>query len=263
MRNSLFWRILIVALLPLIILYLFIPQTSSLASLRAYLQSHIFLDLFILLLIIASSFLISNLYIQPLNKLEENLDKPDTLSKLFFGTRLLPKELQKLYKVILDKLEQTKQNRENFESEKALFSSILSNMNDGILVVDQSGSVSLINQAACRIFGISRNEALGGSLAEVIRHYKMNELFEKTIETGSPQIISFDVAPEKTYIRCIATPLDLNTNGNILFLMQDLTRIRQLEMIRRDFVSNVSPRTPHPAHLVKVDYRDNGRWLTG
>ena len=252
MRNSLFWRILVIALLPLLILFLLAPRSAGAESLSGFIQDHIFLIIIYLIMVVVSAFIVSRIYIQPVEKLSKNLDEPELLLKTFYKTRMLPKELQSLYKNVLSKLDQVKADREAFQSEKALSSSILSNMNDGILVVDHTGSVTLINEAACRIFGVSQNDALGNSLAEGVRNYKMNELFEKTFETHSPQIASFEIAPEKTYIRCIATPLDQNVTGNILFLMQDLTRIQQLEMIRRDFVSNVSHELRTPLTSLKL-----------
>jgi two-component system phosphate regulon sensor histidine kinase PhoR len=149
-------------------------------------------------------------------------------------------------------LDEQHRQQENIQSEKAIFTSILGSMNDGILVVDEENNVTLINQAAGLIFNVTREGALGHSLVEVIRHFKMNELLEKTRESGMPQIDSFETTPEKTYIRCIATPLKEELPGSILFLMQDLTRIRQLEIIRRDFVSNVSHELRTPLTSLKL-----------
>jgi two-component system phosphate regulon sensor histidine kinase PhoR len=163
----------------------------------------------------------------------------------------MPRELQNIYRQILDKLADLDKERDTFEAEKAVYSSILSNMNDGILVVDENANVTLINPSACSMFNVSGRDAIGHSLVEVIRHFKMNELLEKTVDTHTPQMDSFETA-YKTYLRCIATPLDKEMPGSILFLIQDLTRIRQLEIIRRDFVSNVSHELRTPLTSLKL-----------
>ena len=135
-------------------------------------------------------------------------------------------------------------------------------MNDGILVVDEENNVTLINQAAGLIFNVTREGALGHSLVEVIRHFKMNELLEKTRESGMPQIDSFENTPEKTYIRCIATPLKEELPGSILFLMQDLTRIRQLEIIRPRLCQQCLSRVEDAPDLPEIDHRDPpGRYV--
>jgi two-component system phosphate regulon sensor histidine kinase PhoR len=65
-------------------------------------------------------------------------------------------------------------------------------------------------------------------------------------------MVSFETGPEKTFIQCIATPLAPEIPGSILFLFQDLTRMRQLEIIRRDFVSNVSHELRTPLTSLKL-----------
>ena len=251
MRNSLFWRILAVGLSPLLILYVLFPSSNLALSLKSIILGKPALVILALAAFVLLIYLVSNIYIQPIRNLSRHINEPHLLGELFYKTRWMPRELQEVYKRILDEFSRQEKDQEVFNAEKAVYSSILSNMNDGILVVDENGNVSLINPSACTIFNVTGEEAIGHSLVEVIRHFKMNELLEKTIETHSPQIDSFETA-YKSYIRCIATPLDKEMPGSILFLMQDLTRIRQLEIIRRDFVSNVSHELRTPLTSLKL-----------
>lgn len=203
-------------------------------------------------LVILLSYFIARIYTRPVERLMRNLDDESIITDLFYKTRMLPAEIRRLLRRILKFSDDLKAERDSFLADKAIFTSILRNMNDGILVVDKNGVVTLINQAACRIFDITQEDAQGQSLVEVIRHFKVNELFEKTIAERSPQVTSFETTPDRSYIRCIATPLQQEIPGSILFLMQDLTRIRQLEIIRRDFVSNVSHELRTPLTSLKL-----------
>ena len=248
MRNSLFWRIFAAGLLPLVILYIFFNASGS----AAFIHENLHAVLLAIGALAIAAYLVSNSFSQPVNHLTQHLEEPQDLIDYFFRTKLLPVEMQRLYKRVLDSLDKERRKQESIQSEKAIFTSILSSMNDGILVVDEDNNVTLINQAAGSIFNVTKEGALGHSLVEVIRHFKMNELLEKTRESGTPQIDNFETTPEKNYIRCIATPLDREIPGSILFLMQDLTRIRQLEIIRRDFVSNVSHELRTPLTSLKL-----------
>lgn len=248
MRNSLFWRILAIGLLPLIILYFYFNASDS----ANFIHAHLSFVLLVVAVLVIAAYFVSRNYLQPINHLTRHLDDPQDLTDFFFRTKLLPAEIQRLYKRVLDSLDEKRLEQESIQSEKAIFTSILSSMNDGILVVDEDNNVTLINQAAGSIFNVTKEGALGHSLVEVIRHFKMNELLEKTRQSGTPQIDNFETTPEKNYIRCIATPLDRELPGSILFLMQDLTRIRQLEIIRRDFVSNVSHELRTPLTSLKL-----------
>lgn len=252
MRNSLLWRILAVAILPLIIFYFISTNFYGDITIREFISNNSFLLFILILSISLLSLVVSNNYLKHIENLINNINQPAFLAELFYKTKGLPVEMQRLYKSVLNTLSKSNKEKEEFQSEKAVFSSILSNMNDGILVVDENSNVTLINQSACSIFNVSRQEAIGHSLVKVIRHHKMNELLDKTAAARTPQIESFETAPEKTFIRCIATPLDKEMPGSILFLMQDLTRIRQLEIIRRDFVSNVSHELRTPLTSLKL-----------
>ena len=253
MRNSLFWRILAIVLIPILVLVILASNinTGSL-TIDEIINGNFLLIVIAILAIGVLALLVSKEYLKHMDNLIENIDRPALLAELFYKTKRLPVEMQRLYKSILNTHSRLNKEREHYQAEKAVFSSILSNMNDGILVVDENSNVTLINQSACSIFNVSRQEAIGHSLVEVIRHFKMNELLEKTKTSRIPQIESFETAPEKTFIRCIATPLDKEMPGSILFLMQDLTRIRQLEIIRRDFVSNVSHELRTPLTSLKL-----------
>lgn len=70
----------------------------------------------------------------------------------------------------------------------------------------------------------------------------------------------FDTSPERLFIQAIATPLHQAVSGNTLLVFQDLTRLRRLEMVRRDFVSNVSHelRTPLASLKALVDTLTEG-----
>ena len=138
------------------------------------------------------------------------------------------------------------------DTDRKLFNSTLGNMNDGILIADQKGIVTLTNNTVRQIFHIEEMNTVDQSLAEVIRDYRINELFEKCSNSKQQEIVSFETGPEKTFIQCIATPLDPEIPGSILFLFQDLTRVRQLEIIRRDFVSNVSHELRTPLTSIKL-----------
>jgi len=144
---------------------------------------------------------------------------------------------------------------EELEIEQGKLSSVLANMTDGILIVDEKGVVQLINPAAERMFNIAASNTLGHSLIEVVRNHQVVDLFNKSQIAGDQLSAMLDTSPERLFIQGIATPLHQAVSGNTLLVFQDLTRLRRLEMVRRDFVSNVSHelRTPLASLKALVD----------
>jgi two-component system phosphate regulon sensor histidine kinase PhoR len=166
--------------------------------------------------------------------------------------RGLPDEISQLYDGYLKYISIQKVNYASSLADQRLFASILENMTDGILIADQRGFVVLINKAAKDMFSIKGEDAVGKSIIEVFRHYRVHEIWERCKQSGQQEMATLETAPDKAYIQCIAAPLDKGLSGNILILFQDLTRIHQLEIVRQDFVSNVSHELRTPLASLKL-----------
>lgn len=249
-HNSLFLRL---------VFFLFIFTAALLLIVNQNVESFDFLELiknplFLILIGLGTvwSAIISRKYIDPLQILTHNLENHAQLSVIYFQLRSLPVEIRKLFNSFFNFHSRNREKLDAFLSEQKMFTSILSNMSDGILIANEDGIITMVNHSACQIFNLSKENAINHTLAEALRAHQMNELFEKCSVTKQQQMISFETSTEKTYIQCIATPLDPELPGNILFLFQDLTRMRQLEIIRRDFVSNVSHELRTPLASLKL-----------
>ena len=137
-------------------------------------------------------------------------------------------------------------------AESNKLSAVLEQMTDGVLIADSQGRVQLVNQAAGRIFDIEADEIIGRSLPQVLRHYRLVELWKQSQESGQTQEIFVELAPTKTYLQGVAIPLGQALQGSTMLLFQDLTRLRRLETIRRDFISNISHELRTPLASIKA-----------
>jgi two-component system phosphate regulon sensor histidine kinase PhoR len=198
------------------------------------------------------AFLISSRYIQPINQISEQINNPSKLTETFKKSHFLPAEIKQIFLSILKYQSKNNDIQTGYLADRKMFTSILANMNDGLLITTEDGNVSIINKTVRQIFGLEQDDLIGYSLAEVLRNHKVNELWQKCALSKQQEMTSFETSPQKSSIQCIATPLDPELPGNILFLFQDLTRMRQLEIIRRDFVSNVSHELRTPLASLKL-----------
>ena len=119
---------------------------------------------------------------------------------------------------------------------------VLDQMTDGVLIADADGLVQFSNPAARRLF--RSGDANGRSVTEVVRYHQLVEAWRRCQESRQMQSESLEVPARRQYLQLIAVP-DRHGSGALLFV-QDLTRLRQLETVRRDFISNISHelRTP-------------------
>ncbi len=136
-------------------------------------------------------------------------------------------------------------------SERAKLSAVLNQMTDGVMIVDTNGRVQLLNPAAERLFEISESVALNRSIVEVIRYHQLVNLWRNT-KSGERQSITIEIGPQHLFLQVVATPLKTILPGNTMILFQDLTQLRRLETVRRDFISNVSHELRTPLASLKA-----------
>ncbi|MDD5095052.1 MAG: ATP-binding protein [Dehalococcoidia bacterium] len=127
---------------------------------------------------------------------------------------------------------------------------ILSNMGDGIFLVNCESRISIINQAAQEMLRITEEGVLGRSFIEAVRDYELNDLLQRCLKSGKQQTGMVEISQRKQFIGAIATPLP--DKGGCLLLLHDLTEIRRLEAVRRDFVANVSHELRTPIASLKA-----------
>jgi two-component system phosphate regulon sensor histidine kinase PhoR len=130
-------------------------------------------------------------------------------------------------------------------AERSMLSAVLTQMTDGVLIADYGGRVKLLNKAAEKLFKIKQQNALNRSVVEVMRHHDLVNLWERG-RKGETESITLEMGSEHKFLQVVAIPLEGKLPGRIMLLFQDLTQVHRLEIIRRDFISNISHelRTP-------------------
>jgi two-component system phosphate regulon sensor histidine kinase PhoR len=141
---------------------------------------------------------------------------------------------------------------QNLQSEKTKMTAILASMNDGVIEVNRSGFVTLVNEKARQIFGISIEESIEKSLIEVVRQHQIVELFNQVAASGVTQNALIKTSLDQDTIQVIGSILEDDNSGKILLLFHDLTLIKKLEIVRRDFISNISHELRTPLASLKA-----------
>ena len=141
-------------------------------------------------------------------------------------------------------------------SENARLSTVLEQLTDGVIIVDANGLIQFANPAAQKLFEIS--DAPGHSVTEVVRNHQLVDAWRRCQQTNEMQSESVELPMRRLFLQIIAIP-DTHSSGSLL-LVQDLTRVRRLETVRRDFISNVSHelRTPLASLKALTETLQNG-----
>jgi two-component system, OmpR family, phosphate regulon sensor histidine kinase PhoR len=133
---------------------------------------------------------------------------------------------------------------------------ILAAMEDGLLVVDARSHVTLMNPTFQKLFEL-RDPAVGVPLVEAVRHATLDQLVAETLLTGEAMRSELSLADSRTHserhVEVSAVPIknaDDEVTGTVV-LFHDITELKQLDQIRRDFVANVSHELRTPLSILR------------
>jgi len=131
---------------------------------------------------------------------------------------------------------------------------VLGSMIEAVVAVDHQQRVIRTNPAAAQLFGITDGPLTGRPIQELIRQAELLRFVQKAL--ASPEPIEDELlfhGAQQRYIHALATPLSAHGDEQlgVLLVMHDLTRLRQLESLRRDFVANVSHELKTPITAIR------------
>jgi two-component system phosphate regulon sensor histidine kinase PhoR len=237
-----------------------LPLTRVEASADRLRSTLLVASLITALLAIALAVLIAERTARPLRRLTqaaERVAEGDLNARLFLTTRDEVGQLAVAFNHMADQLHE---KVTTLGEERSRLAAVLERMADGVLITDGAGHVQLINPAACRLLSTTEGNALGCSFAQVVRNHRLIKLWQTCREQGKEQVAAVETDRHGIFLQAIITPFHEADSHGYLVILQDLTQIRRLETVRRDFISNISHelRTPLAALKALVDTLRDG-----
>jgi len=162
------------------------------------------------------------------------------LAELALALNEMARQLQKKFETI------TRQRNES--------DAILSSMVEGVLAVDSQGHIVSVNKAAANFLDIDRTKAQGRNVEEVIRNPDLQKYVQNILSEENPGETDIVLSgKDERIIRLDGAGL---TDGKghrsgAVIVLSDMTRVRRLENLRRDFVANVSHELRTPITSIK------------
>jgi len=137
--------------------------------------------------------------------------------------------------------------------EKAELSAILGGMSEGVLVLGGNGKIRILNNALRHWFQIG-DEAIGHTVLEVFRSVPLQEVVTEAATCDEVQLreLTF-VKPDDRTFAVVASCLrgDRGECTGVVVVFHDITRIKQIENMRKEFVANVSHELRTPLSIIK------------
>ncbi|HZH49028.1 MAG TPA: ATP-binding protein [Nitrospira sp.] len=142
---------------------------------------------------------------------------------------------------------------EELSEDRAQLLAMLTSMVEGVMVLDYKGRILQVNPALERMFGVTRAEARGRQSSEVFGHPKLNALVSTVLAQRTGQEDEIILTPSG---RCLDVEASVaggeqDNEACAVLVFHDITELRRLENIRKDFVANVSHELRTPLTSIK------------
>jgi two-component system phosphate regulon sensor histidine kinase PhoR len=136
--------------------------------------------------------------------------------------------------------------------ERAYVAALIEATTDGIVAVDADRRIAFLNASAARLFEIDRSAAVGRGFLEVVRDHDIYDLLRTSLSEGrqGQRVLAF--GPQQRWLQVTAVPFAAAGPWAGLVVVTDVTEVRRLERVRRDFVSNVSHELRTPVAGIKA-----------
>lgn len=189
--------------------------------------------------------------------LEQMTGKAGQFARGDFSSRMMPGvgksaclEVMKL-STSMDRMAQLLDEKiREIEAHRNRLETVFSSMVEAVVAIDRQERVLSINDEAARLFGVEKEKAVGRLVQELVRNNRLQEQIAGILEDGTPvedEIILPGSFRDRHLQIHLVTLQDMDgEGGGVLLVMNDVSKLKRLEGIRRDFVANVSHelRTP-------------------
>lgn len=132
---------------------------------------------------------------------------------------------------------------------------VLESMVEGVLAVDADRRILALNTAAAELLGVAPDEVQGAAIEEAVRNPDLQRVVTAAVSGQGPLEVDLTVhvGDREQYLQASGALLrarDGEVVGAVVVL-NDVTRLRRLEAVRRDFVANVSHELKTPVTSIK------------
>ena len=236
---------------------------TSIIILGSISLSFIFFNLFVSLLIVSFSFIltifIANKAVKDFNSIYEDINRTD----LDPDYRIVDRGPREIYRItrLVNRLSGRLSSQRDYEyTQNIKLNSILNGMKEGVIVVKTDGFIDYINPIAMDLLNIDQtsSDIYSTRLSNLNNNPELNEIISNTIKNSKSCTAELEFLETNSYILVSTSVIftsennnDVNFDQEIIVLLTDLTFLRRLNITRREFISNASHELRTPIAAIK------------
>lgn len=231
------------------------PTTQVTTELAGHRRSALIAGLFTALLALPLGLVFARRITTPLVRMTEvatGMARGDLTQRVTTGRR---DEVGQLATAINAMAAQLAERVTTIEAERNQLQAVLTGMEEGLIAIDTDERVTLINQPARRLIGLRDEDVRGERIWELCRIDAINRVLGEAKRNGTPCAGEHQITGRglDQHVQLLATPIrepDARISGVVL-LLHDITELRRLETVRRDFVANISHELKTPLTAIR------------
>lgn len=128
------------------------------------------------------------------------------------------------------------------QKDDARLRAMLSGIVEAIVAVDEQGHIVFSNNAGAKLMGVDRRSAKERSLDDLQHVNGLDDLIQsaRLLNETKTAVVNVMRDSREAIFQAHATPFEMDEANGVVAVLHDITELRRLERIRRDFVANVS-----------------------
>ncbi|WP_430784850.1 two-component system histidine kinase PnpS [Virgibacillus flavescens] len=225
---------------------------SQLTSEYFILFSVLFVEFIVIVLILLQIF---EKYMKPIRKATRTVDelvKGNYRARIHHSSSGSVAELNNKINILARNLSELAIQEDMHEKQ---LTTVIDNTESGLILIDEKGYIHLVNRKFISMFGNTPKDYKGYLYYDVLTNEKIHDLvkqtflYEENVKKSFTQTIDFD----KKYIQINGAPIfnEKNILKGAVLVFYDITELKKLELMRKDFVANVSHELKTPVTSIK------------
>src|SRR5580704_110690 len=166
--------------------------------------------------------------------------------------RNLESAIESMNRQLETRIEELQRKSRQLQESTERLETVLGSMVEGVVAVDDTQRILFANRAARNLLDMQVTNPVGRPIWEVIRHARIDELIRKVLAGGEATSLEIDLPRKHAVVAVLASRLPGNPTSGVVLVFHNVTELRRLENIRREFVSNVSHELKTPLTAIQA-----------